>query len=100
MIGQAPLSPDDPIDLLDLRTRTYASLRRQRKPVETVGELAAMTPGDLLDLRGIGITALADVECALGAHGLELAAEQHFSEPSGCCGNMHSVRCGDCPQGP
>lgn len=89
---------DEQLAFCDLSTRCYNALRRA--DIVTVGQLAGKSAGNLLDLRGFGVGHLTEVVALLQANGLDLQPEPHFENASsGCCGNMHSARCGDCPLG-
>ena len=58
-----PASPIDPIEELHLSVRSYNCLKRAG--VNTVQELAMMTPGELAKIRNLGKTSLSDIVKAI-----------------------------------
>lgn len=65
-----PLSPDTPIENLHLSVRSYNCLKRAL--VNTVGELSALTPEELLAIRNLGVRCFDEITDALTAAGLRL----------------------------
>ena len=61
---------DETIESLSLAVRTYNCLRRAN--IISVSELAAKTRGELLAIRGMGVTSVRDVEKSLMDCGLRL----------------------------
>jgi len=59
-----------PISELGLSTMTHNTL--QREGIRTVELLAECEPADLMDFRGFGPKALAEIRAALAARGLQL----------------------------
>lgn len=59
-----------PIEALGLDPRYYNPLAREG--IRTLDQLAARTRDDLLDIRGLGATAIAHIQTALATHGLTL----------------------------
>lgn len=63
-----------PIEELDLTVRAYNVLKREG--VSTVGELCDRSYDDLLDMRNMGVNAVADIEQRLGTINRTLAAKR------------------------
>lgn len=58
---------------LDICLRTL--LRLEDAGIKTLGDITMRTASDLCGCRGIGVAALAEIECALSAIGLALRRE-------------------------
>jgi carbon monoxide dehydrogenase subunit G len=72
MAGPAAASPDEalPIDVLNLPTRAWSSLRRDG--VQTLGDLVRRTPEQLLAIENIGPASVAEISRRLKDRGLAL----------------------------
>ena len=87
LVGGGRRDEDDiPIDDLDLPTYIHSVL--SRVGIETVGELAARTPGELLAVPGFGQKSLEEVRARLRERGASLkddamSAVREIAEPEG-----------------
>jgi carbon monoxide dehydrogenase subunit G len=71
-VAEPPASPDEalPIDVLNLPTRAWSSLRRDG--VQTLGDLVRRTPEQLLAIENIGPASVAEISRRLQDRGLAL----------------------------
>jgi DNA-directed RNA polymerase subunit alpha len=71
--GLANGAPDARIEELDFSVRTYNCLKKAN--VLTIGELAQMTEGDLMQIRNFGKKSLTEVKEKLAVLGLKLRGD-------------------------
>ena len=69
-----------PIEDLDFSMRSYNCLKREE--IHTVGELAARTESDLLDIRNFGDKSINEVKVKLSELGLALKDSPNDFDPS------------------
>ena len=85
-IGPSPQQNEDiaaysmPIEDLDFSMRSYNCLKREE--IHTVGELAARTESDLLDIRNFGDKSINEVKVKLSELGLALKDSPNDFDPS------------------
>ena len=85
-IGPSPQQTEDiaaysmPIEDLDFSMRSYNCLKREE--IHTVGELAARTESDLLDIRNFGDKSINEVKVKLSELGLSLKDSPNDFDPS------------------
>jgi carbon monoxide dehydrogenase subunit G len=85
VVALADRTPDEalPIDVLNLSTRAWSSLRRDG--IQTLGDLTRRTGQQLLAIDGVGPASVADIEAKLADRGLALAPSEAAgpSRPTG-----------------
>jgi carbon monoxide dehydrogenase subunit G len=76
VVAIAGSTPDEalPIDVLNLSTRAWSSLRQDG--IQTLGDLTRRTGQQLLAIDGVGPASLADIEAKLADRGLALASAE------------------------
>jgi uncharacterized protein len=81
-VALAGATPDEalPIDVLNLSTRAWSSLRQDG--IQTLGDLTRRTVQQLRSIDGVGPASLADIQTKLADRGLALASGEE-SRPAG-----------------
>lgn len=92
VVGEATVSPDEalPIDVLNLPTRAWSSLRRDG--VQTLGDLVRRTPEQLLAIENIGPASVAEISRRLQDRGLALTESAEASDAAEAGAAVPSAR--------
>lgn len=98
-IGPSPMEAEDvavyatPIEDLEFSMRSYNCLKREQ--IDTVGQLAARTESDLLDIRNFGDKSITEVKEKLAELGLALKDSPDSFNPSAAAGDDFGVEWSD-----
>lgn len=68
--------PADVFTAMGFPPKVRTALSKARPPITVIGDLLALTPAEVLVIRGIGPMGLGDIEIVLRTHRLSLAERQ------------------------